>query len=82
MNFALKEAVTSLLNFIDNRVIVRRVVLFFTLYLTWECYRWASEFATYTTRTGLDVAAIVAAVTAPVSALQGWAFKVYSDTKP
>jgi hypothetical protein len=66
-------------NWVDERCVVRRVVLFVTLWMTWEAYQWAAEFAQAADRPGTDVAAIIAAVTAPISLLQGAVFKVYSE---
>lgn len=67
---------------LDQLLGIRRsLVLFITLYLTWECYRWASEFAVGSDRTGIDIAAIIAAVTAPISLLQASVFKAYLESK-
>lgn len=68
-------------NWIDTRAIVRRIVLFVTLWMTWEAFQWAAEFAETTTKSGVEVAAIVAAVTAPIAALQGYVFKIYAATR-
>jgi hypothetical protein len=65
-------------NWIDTRAIVRRAVLFTTLWMTWAAFAWAAGFAESTERTGIEVAAIIAAVTAPIAALQGFIFSVYS----
>ena len=64
-------------SFIDQRGIVRRVVLGITLYLTWVSFHWAASYASESTRAGMDIAAIIAAVLAPIAALQGAAFKAY-----
>jgi hypothetical protein len=73
--------ITNLWDWIDNRSVIRRVVLFVTLWMTWMAFDWAANFAITTTKTGIDTAAIIAAVTAPISALQGFIFKVYSDSR-
>lgn len=74
--------VTALLDFIDSRAIVRRSVLFFTLFMTyWMSYS-AWEFAVTALALhydGLSIAGIIAAVMVPTTALQGFAFKSYSD---
>lgn len=75
------NVITQLWDWVDQRGIVRRVVLFSTLYMTWEAYQWAAMFSATTSRTGMDVAAIIGAVTAPISMLQAAAFKVYSDSR-
>lgn len=75
------SAIKAFLDFIDNRVVVRRIVLFATLYMTWDAYRWAAIFATTTDKTGAEVGLIIAAVTAPISVLQGFIFKAYSEVR-
>lgn len=69
------------LDFIDNRSIVRRSILFVTLYMSWLSFEWAMIFATETAKTGAEVGLIIAAVTGPVAALQGFVLKVYSDAR-
>lgn len=68
---------------IDNKnfVSVRSFVLYVTVWMTWLAFDWAAVFATTTDKTGSDVAMIVAAVTAPISVLQGFVFKVYSESR-
>lgn len=63
---------------VDSRAIVRRIVLFVTLWMTWQAFTWAGVFAMTSDRPGMDVAAIIAAVTAPISVLQGYVFQVYT----
>ena len=66
------------LEFIDNRAIVRRGVLIFTLYLTYSMSYSAWEFAVTALALhydGLSIAGIIAAVLAPTAALQGFAFQ-------
>lgn len=59
-----------------------RIVLLLTIAMTWRVTEWAFEFAKMTAGTGgFDVAATMAAVTAPFAALQGVAFRVYTDGK-
>lgn len=82
MRDTIKTAVTALLDFIDNRAIVRRAVLAFTLYMTyWMSYS-AWEFAVTALALkydGLSITGIIAAIMVPTTALQGFAFKAYSD---
>lgn len=75
----MKQMISDLLDFVDERAVVRRAVLFITLWMTWEAFYWAAKFATLTDKSGIEVAAIIAAVTAPISLLQGFVFKVYAD---
>ena len=78
-------AITPFLNFIDNRYIVRRIVLFVTLWMTWRSFTWAAVFAEQYLAAkiggGLDVAAIIGAVTGPIAVLQGFVFKAYLENK-
>jgi hypothetical protein len=64
-----------------NFVSVRSGVLYVTVWMTWLAFDWAALFATTTEKTGAEVALIIAAVTAPISLLQGAVFKVYSDSR-
>lgn len=68
-----------------NFVSVHAGVLYATLWLTWASFRWAADFASAlsaeTVVQGVGAAAIIAAVTAPVTALQVFAFKTYSESR-
>lgn len=64
---------------VDRRQVVRRIAFFTTLWMTWQAFTWAAVFAETSSRVGIDVAAIIAAVTAPVAALQGYIFSSYSQ---
>lgn len=68
---------------VDRRhfISVRGVVLYITLWMTWKVTQWAFAFATIATGSGVETAAVIAAVTAPVCALQGFVFKFYMDAK-
>lgn len=73
----------DLIKWADNRnfVSVRSFVLYVTVWMTWAAFQWAAEFATTTDKAGSDVGLIIAAVTAPISVLQGFVFKVYSESR-
>jgi hypothetical protein len=65
---------------VDSRAVVRRTVLAFTLWMTYHVIESAWEFATIAVGNhydGVSTAAIIAAITAPVAALQGFAFQQY-----
>lgn len=68
-----------------NFVSVHAGVLYATLWLTWVSFEWAARFAfslpAASVSSGVGPAAIIAAVTAPVTALQVFAFKTYSDSR-
>lgn len=68
-------------DWVDSRAIVRRSVLAFTLWMTWLVTRDAWIFAHSSTFDGMGTAAIVAAITAPVAALQGFAFSTYAKVR-
>jgi hypothetical protein len=73
----------SIISWIDNKnfVSVRSFVLYITVWMTWAAFQWAADFATFTNKNGSDVALIIAAVTAPISVLQGFIFKIYSESR-
>lgn len=76
----IKVAWDELWNWIDERAIVRRSVLYFTLFMTfWMSYS-SWEFAVTALALkydGMSIAAIIAAVMVPTAALQKFAFDVY-----
>lgn len=63
-------------------VSVRAFTLYITLWMTWRAFAWAGEYAFATTNTdGLQIGAVIAAVTAPIATLQGFIFKFYMEGK-
>ncbi len=63
-------------------VSVRAIVLYVTLWMTWRAFTWAAEFAYATTgKPGLDIAAIIGAVTVPITALQSFTFRWFMEAK-
>jgi len=64
-------------DWVDSRSVVRRVVLFFTLYMTWYGTHKAFLFAQSSTFDGVGTAAVIAAILVPIGALQGFAFQQY-----
>lgn len=65
----------------DRNAITRRVAMFVTLWLTVDSYVWAKHFAETTTKDSLQVPAIIGAVLAAVTVLQGYVFKLYLENK-
>ena len=60
----------------------RTIVLFVTLWMTWRAFEWAAHYAVSGMETnGLEAAAIIAAVTAPISYLQKTVFEAYISAK-
>lgn len=68
-------------DWVDNRAIVRRVVLFFTLWMTASVTYSAWLFAYASTFDGVGTAAVIVAITAPTAALQTYAFRDYIKGK-
>lgn len=68
-------------DFIDQRGIVRRIVLGVAIWMTWAVTVWAMAFVEHSQRPGIDLAAIIGAVSAPVAAFAGFVFKAYLDSK-
>ena len=64
---------------INEHKVVRRTVLFITLWMTWDAYQWAASFAENTLLDGVSTGAVIAAVTAPISLLQAAVFKTYAE---
>jgi len=64
-----------------NFVSVRSGVLYVTVWMTWLAFDWAAQFAYTSDKAGADIALIIGAVTAPISVLQGFVFKVYSESR-
>jgi len=76
-----QTAVSAFHDWLDNRAVIRRLVLLFTLYMTWYGVHTAWLFAKVSTFDGLGTAAVIAAVLAPVAALQGFAFNSYTKSR-
>jgi hypothetical protein len=72
-------SVGGVFRFIDRHGISRSVTLWMSVYATADSYLWAKRFAEFSTRPGIEVAAIIAAVLGAVTGLQGWVLKLYID---
>lgn len=70
-------------DWVDARAIIRRTVLFVVLWMTWRVTEWSFSFAfdAMNAGKGMEVAAMLAAVTMPFAALQAFVFKWYSDSR-
>ena len=66
-------------DWVDSRYIVRRALLLFTAALCGHAYFWAIQFASETTKNGVEVGLIIAAVTGPVTILMTQIAKLYND---
>jgi hypothetical protein len=72
-----REISSRFWDWIDSRGIVRRLAMGITLYLTVYVTLEGWQFAMVSQFDGLGTAACIAAVTAPLAALQGYVFKWY-----
>lgn len=71
-------------DWVDKRDIDKHVVSLLILYGTWRVTWWATGFAAATSiagRPGVEMAALIAAVTAPYMALQAVAIKWYFEAR-
>jgi len=75
----LQSFMTAFWDWLDNRAIIRRVAFFLVMWMLFETLQWTLNFATTSPRSGGEVAAIIAAVWAPLTALQAAVFALYSS---
>lgn len=68
-------------DWVDNRRIFRRVLLATVVSWTYSVLVWSMHFAETSDRTGAEVAMIIAAIVAPLSAVQAHALKLYTDSR-
>lgn len=61
--------------------LVRIAVIAMAIWMTWEVSAWAMWFAVGNARPGLEIAAILAAVQAPVTLFAGTVFRAYIDSR-
>jgi uncharacterized oligopeptide transporter (OPT) family protein len=68
-------------DWVDTRNVIRRIIVIVTWAVTidliYRCWGWAAT----TTKTGTDVAAVIAAFMTPLSILQGFVSKFYFDSR-
>jgi hypothetical protein len=77
----LDESLEGFWVILDRGMVVRRASYVIMLYMTTYFINWSLHFAETSTRTGTDIAAIIAAIGVPLSALQGVVMKIYSDSR-
>lgn len=65
-----------------NFISIHAAMLYVTTWMTWEVtvQAWRYAFAT-ADRSGIEAAAVIGAVTVPFAALQGFVFRVYSESR-
>ena len=71
-----------LFKLLDSGRVFSRFTLMITLWMTWKAFVWGTEFAStwpaLEGKSGTELALVIAAVLAPISALQAAAFHTYS----
>ena len=76
------QALTAVWDWVDTRRIFRRCCVIWCLWMTWRITEWSMGFAEASTaRTGIDIAAIIAAVGVPIAALQGLVVRDYFESR-
>jgi hypothetical protein len=78
-----EPAMKAFLAWVDRRnfISVRAITVYAAIWMTWEVTQWAFRFADATRLDGTQTGLIIAAVTAPVCALQGFVFKFYVESR-
>jgi hypothetical protein len=78
------ESMQNFWDWVDNRGVIRRVVLGVTMWLTfWVSYKMTlfAQQALELDRISGNIPLIIGAITAPIVALGGYVFKVYLDSR-
>ena len=68
-------------DWVDSRAVIRRVVMIFTLYMTYYVTHEAFTYAATSKLDGLGIAAVLSAITVPYGLLAGFTFKWYTDSR-
>lgn len=66
---------------VSKYIPTRTIVLGVAVWMTWAVSDWAMWFAVGNARNGVEIAAIIGAVTAPICAFGGYIFKSFVDSK-
>ena len=64
-----------------NFVSVHALTLYVTVWMSWEAFRVMSAYALASKLDGTGTAAVILAVTAPITALQVFVFRTYSESR-
>lgn len=84
MTELIQNSFTRFWDFVDQRGVIRRIVLFAAMGMLWVQAEWANEYAQAALAVGkadAGVAAIIAAISAPATMLVGYVFKHYLDSR-
>lgn len=68
-------------DWVDKRSIVRRLMTLGTFGVVVQTILWSQHFVETTTKSDAGVAAMLAAVTMPITALMGYMFSTYQQSK-
>lgn len=77
----LRALVAPACELVDQHRIMRRGAFIWVLAITGKVITWTLVFADTSARPGMEVAAIIGAVWAPLAVLQGAIFKFYDDSR-
>ena len=77
----MKDTITYLVSVESKLAIWRRMTMVFALWMTWRISEWGMQFAVGNERNGVEIAAIIAAVTAPITLFATAVFKTYVEGK-
>lgn len=64
-----------------NFISVHSLTLYITIWMSWEAFERMSAYAIVSRLDGIGTAAVIAAITAPITALQVFVFRVYSESR-
>ena len=64
-----------------NFVSVHAMTLYVTIWMSWQAFEKMSAYALVSRLDGIGTAAVIAAVTAPITALQVFVFRTYSESR-
>ena len=73
--------VGPLLDFVDNRGVVRRCLVGIVAWLLVDVYLWAKGYSMRPGVNGLELAAVITAMNLPITALTGFIFKMYDTSR-
>ena len=77
----MKDTIAYLVSVESKLAIWRRMTMVFALWMTWRAFEFGVWFAVGNERNGVEIAAIIAAVTAPITLFAGTVFKTYVEGK-
>lgn len=84
MTKILDNGLTRLWDFIDNRGVIRRTVLGVSLWMLWDVSKWGMAYADKALEVGktdASLGAVMVAAGGPATALAGYVFKLYIESR-